>query len=359
MIPSRSGRLAFQLVFGLTAVFTMHGADNSPEALINADHWKRARATLEAQFAANSNDARTLYLLAKVKAAFNELDPALQLAQKSASLDSRSADTHVLLADIQGRRMEMAGIFRAMGMLSTFKKELNTALALDPNHLDARWEWLGFHLNAPGIAGGDKKKAVAFAEEILRIDAERGYLARAAVAASEKNMPAVEDNYLKALKANPNSYRANLSLANYYSSQPQTRDTAEKYARSALRLDSGRVAAYSTLARIMTRQKHWAELDALLVEAEKNVSDDLTPFYQAGLAIAREGDDFKRAEGYFRKYLTQEPEAGRPSHARAHWQLGLVLEKQSRKPEALAELQTAVRMDPEFEPAKKDLKRLK
>jgi hypothetical protein len=39
--------------------------------------------------------------------------------------------------------------------------------------------------------------------------------------------------------------------------------------------------------------------------------------------------------------------------------LGLALEKQGRKPEAIAALETAVRMDGSFEPAKKDLKRLK
>jgi hypothetical protein len=36
-----------------------------------------------------------------------------------------------------------------------------------------------------------------------------------------------------------------------------------------------------------------------------------------------------------------------------------VLEKQSRKPEAVAALETAVRMKPDLEAAKKDLKRLK
>ena len=45
--------------------------------------------------------------------------------------------------------------------------------------------------------------------------------------------------------------------------------------------------------------------------------------------------------------------------ARPEFYLGLLLEKQGRKAEAIAELEQAVRMNPDFENAKKDLKRLK
>ncbi|RPJ55307.1 MAG: tetratricopeptide repeat protein [Acidobacteria bacterium] len=43
----------------------------------------------------------------------------------------------------------------------------------------------------------------------------------------------------------------------------------------------------------------------------------------------------------------------------AHWRLALTLEKLNRKPEAIHELQSALRLAPDFEEAKRDLKRLK
>ena len=43
----------------------------------------------------------------------------------------------------------------------------------------------------------------------------------------------------------------------------------------------------------------------------------------------------------------------------AHWRLGLVLEKEGKKADAIAEVQTATRLDPKFEQAQKDLKRLR
>jgi tetratricopeptide (TPR) repeat protein len=90
------------------------------------------------------------------------------------------------------------------------------------------------------------------------------------------------------------------------------------------------------------------------------VPDDLGPFYQAGrVLLTTAGGDLSRADRYLRKYLTIEPEPGQPGPAAAHWRLGQVLEKQGRKAEAIAELEQAVRMNPDFENAKKDLKRLK
>jgi tetratricopeptide (TPR) repeat protein len=71
------------------------------------------------------------------------------------------------------------------------------------------------------------------------------------------------------------------------------------------------------------------------------------------------GKEQPRAEGYLRHYLASEPEIGSPSWAAARWRLGLVLEKQGKKTEAVAEIQTAVQLDPKLEDAKKDLKRLR
>jgi hypothetical protein len=41
-----------------------------------------------------------------------------------------------------------------------------------------------------------------------------------------------------------------------------------------------------------------------------------------------------------------------------HWSLGVVYEKQGRLIDAKKELQTAVRLKPDFQPAKQDLRRL-
>ena len=113
------------------------------------------------------------------------------------------------------------------------------------------------------------------------------------------------------------------------------------------------------MAWTLVTLKRWPELDALLSEAEKRVPDDYLPHYVAGNALLRDNEDLPRAERYLRKYLTQEREAGQPTHGAAQWRLGLVLEKQGRKADAIAALEAAIRLDPSLEQAKKDLKRIK
>jgi hypothetical protein len=77
--------------------------------------------------------------------------------------------------------------------------------------------------------------------------------------------------------------------------------------------------------------------------------------------MLREGVELPKAEAYLKKYIneTKEPEPDSPIIAGAHWSLGLVFEKEGRKAEARSELETAVRLKPDFEQAKRDLKRLK
>ena len=112
------------------------------------------------------------------------------------------------------------------------------------------------------------------------------------------------------------------------------------------------------LAAVYANAERWAELDAVLAEAEK-IPDNLTPYLRASSALLAWGKDLARAERYARKYLSQDPEPNSSSPAVAHWRLGLILDKEGKKPEAVSELQTATRLDPKFEQAQKDLKRVK
>lgn len=333
--------------------------DPSPETLIEAGHWKRARVFVERQFQSNPNDAETAYLLSRVKLAYGETDEALKLAENAVKLDRRNSMYRLQLARVYGEMAQNAGAFTGMRLGRRFKDETEAAISLDPKNLEAKVALLEFYLRAPALVGGSKNKARAVAEEILRFDAARGYLAQARIAAQAKETAKLEGLYLKAVEVNPRSYPALISLAYWYASDQSKRyDLAEKYARGALHLDPARVGAYTLLAMVFALQEQWQDLDRILTQSENNVPDNLNPHFQAGRVLLLRGKELQRAERYFRKYLTQDNEPGTPTPAHAHWRLALVLEKQGRKPEAIAELQTALRIKPNLDDAKKDLRRL-
>ena len=103
------------------------------------------------------------------------------------------------------------------------------------------------------------------------------------------------------------------------------------------------------------------DFEAALARAEAAIPDDLSPYFAAGNTMMVHKIDLPRAETYLKKYLneTREPEAQSPPPAMAHRCLGLLYENEGRKSDAIAELQTALRLKPDFEAAKQDLKRLK
>jgi tetratricopeptide (TPR) repeat protein len=175
-------------------------------------------------------------------------------------------------------------------------------------------------------------------------------------------MDQAEGFFKQALQADPNSYSSHIELGSLYLNQAQAKiPQAEEQARLAVKIDSRRSGAYAILVVVAVKQSRWKDFDQILNDSEKYVPDDFGPHYQAGKAILVSGDaqQLSRAESCFRKYLTQEPEAGSPPLAAAHWRLGLVFEKQGRKEEARAELQSALHLDPTFKEARQDLKRLK
>lgn len=337
--------------------------DPASDALIKAGHWKRARVLIEPQYKAHPDDPELNYLMSEIDDAFGNVDGARALAERAVALKSGDARYHRQLADVDGEMAESASLFAKGAWAKKFKTEAEQAAQLDPTNLDARFDLLEYDLQAPRLMGGGKDKAAAMAGEITKIDPAQGDLAQARIAQDARDRAAEESWYLKALAAKPDSYDVLTSVAGFYQRPPQPRlDQARKYARQAIRAHPDRAEAYSLLASAYAIEGRWKELESTLAEAAGNVPDDLDPYYRAGLAILN-GDGpgvaaLTRAEEYFRKYLSADPEGGEPTLAHAHWRLGLVLEKEGRKPEAISELKAALQLNPNLNGARKDLARL-
>ena len=342
----------------------LYAADPSTAALLDASHYKRAQPLLADRLKANPNDAQSWYEMSRVSAAFQRWDDAIQQAEKAVALNPKSAEFHAVLADVIASQLatSQAGMFTKVALARRFRNEVDLALQFDPDNLDANSDLLEFYLQAPGMVGGSVKKAVEVSDHMLRVTPARGYLFKLEIATYEKQ-PAHELETLvqQAIAADPNLYYARTQAANFYITQGSAALAhAEEQARQAIRLDSGRIAAYTALATVYAQQGRWKELDATLADAQRQVPDDLAPHYQAAKAIllTNQNPDLARAEKYLRTYLAQPAEGNQPSLAAAHWRLALVLEKQGHKDQAKQELQQSITLDPNWDPAKKDLKRL-
>ena len=341
------------LVVAMLATAAVLGAQPTPQELIDGQHFKGLRALTATR---DPNLAETVYLNAAIQQLWGNLDEAERLAEKAVAMEPRDVRYHYRLAMIEGEKARKGGMLRGLGQARRFKKEVDLTVALDPNHIRALHTLVAFNLEAPSIVGGDKAQARAMAERLMKIDVVENYRALITIAKAEKHEDRIEGYARKAVAEHPESYEAHLLLGNWCAEQKKW-DEAEREARAAIPIHPDRAAPYTLLGAALAWASNWNELEATLATAEKANAEDLTPYYRAGVECLARRLELPRAERYLRKYLTQEAEPRSPSLAMAHWKLGLVLEQQGRKAEAVAELQAAVKLDP-ASAAKADLKRV-
>jgi tetratricopeptide (TPR) repeat protein len=344
----------------LFSLFASHAfaLDKSAEDLMNAGHYKRARAIAQHRLQSNPNDADALYVVARVNLVQDHLDQAAALAEQAIVVAPNSSEAHRILGEALGLKAIRLNLVTGLAIARRGKREGELALSLNPQSIDAA-EFLASYYNAaPAVAGGGHEKAEHMVDTIMHMDAARAYLARA-TGAEEKKDVAGDENWLqKAVQADPRNYEAKDRLAHLYISDDRHDPAqAERIARAALALDPTRAGAYGVLAAVFAGANRWSELDAILAQAERADADDLSPYFEAAKALVATGRDNLRAERYLKKYLSQEPEGGAPQIGHAHWQLGLLMLKEGKKQLAVVELQTSVAMLPDFRPAADDLKR--
>jgi tetratricopeptide (TPR) repeat protein len=102
---------------------------------------------------------------------------------------------------------------------------------------------------------------------------------------------------------------------------------AREQAAFAMNIDSTRVDSYTVLAAVYAFRGQQNELAALLTAADRQVPDDLSPYFRAAEVLLSSGRDLDGARRYFRRYLDAEPEGNAPTWPDARGKLDLVLAK--------------------------------
>lgn len=312
------------LALGLLLAVATPAADEPtlPEKLIVEGHWKRARTMVEARYREAPDDALANFLLSQIRNAFGDRESPPKLADRAVALAPKVAKYHRQVAEVIGVMAQQANMVRQLFLARRFKREIDTALSLDPGDLQALRDLTEYYLLAPGVAGGDQEKARAIAGRIAALDACEGFLAEARLAEFRKETGRVESLLKKAVEAGPSNFRAREALAAYeLSPEHPNLELAAQQGRESVALDPGRVTGYSILAEVYAARGAFADLDALLETAAKNVPDDLTPYYRAAERLTGTGHDRSLAERYLRKYVSQEPEGNQPTQADAQAKL--------------------------------------
>lgn len=263
--------------------------------------------------------------LAEGRAFFDkgQYDTAAEVLQKAVAATPKSAEAHYLLGAAYGQQAMTASIFGQASLASKSRDEMETAIQLDPNLVDARMGLMQWFAMAPALVGGSQSKAMEQAAEIKKRDAVRGAAAFAFLYNRDKKPELARKEYVDVLRANPNSAPAHLALGTQY-----------------------------------IVEKNYAAASAEVETAMKLDPNYQQAWFRSGQLSALSGANLPRGEEALRKYLAYAPKRNELPLYRAHYWLGQVLEKSGRKAEAKASYKASLELRPDQKDVIEALKRL-
>lgn len=146
------------------------------KALWQAGDMQAAQTLLSPMVTKKTKEAQLLALLGQTEALLNNADKAEDLLEKAVKIDSNNADYQHWYATISCNQASSASMLSALGYAKRCKKAYEAALKLAPDNPRSYIALGSFLAQAPGIAGGDKDKALQLAEQLKQIDPLQGAL---------------------------------------------------------------------------------------------------------------------------------------------------------------------------------------
>jgi tetratricopeptide (TPR) repeat protein len=272
-----------------------------------------------------SENPEVNFFLCKVYLILDDYDNSIKYGEKAVKLNDSQSDYYLWLGRAHVIQAQKGSKLKALFRAKKGKDEFEKAVELDSTNVGARFDLMQYYIGAPGIAGGDKKKAKQQAEILEKIDPFYGAYAWALFWQAEKDS-----------------------------------DKVETYLRKAVDLDtSSNYSATYQLGFFLLQQKRYHEEAEVFEKLYNQHPDQMPALYQIGKAYLLAKDSLDKAARCFQQYLQVPPKKGAPDWAAAHWRLGMVYDLQGRTDLAIAELEEAVKLDPKDENYKKTLKELK
>ena len=117
-----AGGVAIPLLVMCAAV-SAAAQQTKPETLIQAGHWKQARAIVESHLHESPDDPLAIFLLSQIRHAFGEDTTPLRLAERAVALNGRVAKFHRQLAEVLAARLFLSpSLSRLRWLLSIGRK---------------------------------------------------------------------------------------------------------------------------------------------------------------------------------------------------------------------------------------------
>ena len=243
--------------------------------------------------------------------------------ERAVAADPKNSKYHQWLGRAVGFQAGQKGITSSLVAIGKVRTELDQAIALDPNNLDARVDLIVFYQAVPRLLGGSHAKANEQLIEVKARDPSLGAQTEGDMLGIEKKYPEAERCYRKAIRANPS-----------------------------------RPMPHVRLALVQQQNKQW---DLAFASLQRALAlDPRLPLalYQVGRTGAMSGERLDLAEQSLKRYLQLKPDLESPSPSAANFRLGNIYQKKGDSAAARAAYNSALNLDPKNKEAREALRTL-
>lgn len=302
--------------------FPCFSASMSPNELLISGHIDEAVQALETQIRQAPNDAAAHNLLCRAYFAMEDWDRGISNCERARDLDPQNSSYYLWLGRIYGEKAARVNAFSAMGLAKKVRGAFERAVELSPTSWEARADLGEFYVDAPGIVGGGKDKALDQANALMPLKPGKAYWLLGRVAEKNKDLSDAERQYRAGIAATHSGSRAWAELAIFF--------------RHTNRLD---------------------EMEKALRELENASVDDHLALMDGASLMVRTGRDPQLGVRLLRRYFSVGTVEEGPAF-RAHEYLGQLLERQGDHRAAAKEYHAALELYHNYHRAEEGLRRV-
>jgi len=316
-----------RLLLLLTAIFAasaaIAGADEPAPALLASGRVDEAIAALHGQISSSPNDAVAHNLLCRAYFTLGQWDRGISACEKAVALEPGNGQFHLWLGRIYGEKADRVSFISAAGLAGRVRTEFETAVKLIPNNIDARSDLAEFYLEAPGIVGGGRDKAMQQVTPLALLDPARAHWVSARVAEKKKDFTTAEAEYKSAIDASHGGASAWLNLGLFYRHRERYNDMEQ--------------ALMHVRPAPLDRPDALVDAAEILIHSQRNLQE---------------------AVELLRTYMNSNKKVEQAPAFKVHYLLGSAAEKLGDKQQAATEYKSALALAKEFQPAQQALQRM-